>query len=70
MISVSLSWHVVFENYVELLDVDGDAVELSLWDTAGEWITFIPFDVQDKKNSIDYAHYPTRIRMSCFSASR
>lgn len=26
----------MFENYVELLQVDDQAVELSLWDTAGE----------------------------------
>jgi GTPase SAR1 family protein len=26
----------VFENYVEVLQVDDQAVELSLWDTAGE----------------------------------
>jgi hypothetical protein len=26
----------VFENYVEMIEVDGTMVELSLWDTAGE----------------------------------
>jgi hypothetical protein len=26
----------VFENYVEMVEVDGTMVELSLWDTAGE----------------------------------
>jgi GTPase SAR1 family protein len=26
----------VFENFVETLTVDGQAVELSLWDTAGQ----------------------------------
>jgi hypothetical protein len=25
----------VFENYVEMVEVDGTTVELSLWDTAG-----------------------------------
>jgi hypothetical protein len=29
----------VFENYIEVVDVDGQPVELSLWDTAGKSAT-------------------------------
>lgn len=37
----------VFENYVEILEVDDDRVELSLWDTAGpsNGKMVIPIDV-------------------------
>jgi hypothetical protein len=31
-----ISEPTVFENYVEMVEVDGTMVELSLWDTAGE----------------------------------
>ncbi|GFZ51604.1 GTP-binding protein RHO1 [Saitozyma sp. JCM 24511] len=48
----------VFENYVELLQVDDQAVELSLWDTAGQ-------EEFDRLRSLSYAD--THIIMICFS---
>ncbi|RSH92402.1 Rho GTPase [Saitozyma podzolica] len=48
----------VFENYVELLQVDDQAVEMSLWDTAGQ-------EEFDRLRSLSYAD--THIIMICFS---
>ncbi|KAF8498703.1 ras family-domain-containing protein [Russula emetica] len=48
----------VFENYVQDLFVDGQAVELSLWDTAGQ-------EEFDRLRSLSYAE--THVVMMCFS---
>lgn len=51
----------VFENFVETLTVDGQAVELSLWDTAGQ-------EEFDRLRSLSYAD--THVIMICFSVER
>ncbi|OCF71116.1 rho family protein [Kwoniella mangroviensis CBS 8886] len=48
----------VFENYVEMMQVDDQTVELSLWDTAGQ-------EDFDRLRSLSYAD--THIVMVCFS---
>jgi len=48
----------VFENYVHDLLVDGQAVEMSLWDTAGQ-------EEFDRLRSLSYAE--THVVMMCFS---
>ncbi|WWC59710.1 uncharacterized protein I303_102272 [Kwoniella dejecticola CBS 10117] len=48
----------VFENYVEMMQVDDQMVELSLWDTAGQ-------EDFDRLRSLSYAD--THIVMVCFS---
>ncbi|KAI0285916.1 P-loop containing nucleoside triphosphate hydrolase protein [Russula aff. rugulosa BPL654] len=48
----------VFENYVHDLYVDGQSVELSLWDTAGQ-------EEFDRLRSLSYAE--THVVMMCFS---
>jgi len=48
----------VFENYVQDVHVDGQVVELSLWDTAGQ-------EEFDRLRSLSYAE--THIIMVCFS---
>ncbi|KAI9636094.1 small GTPase superfamily [Dioszegia hungarica] len=48
----------VFENYVELLEVDDEQVELSLWDTAGQ-------EEFDRLRSLSYAD--THVVLLCFS---
>jgi hypothetical protein len=37
---------LVFENFIEVLQVDGHAVELSLWDTAGELLVLTVVKVE------------------------
>ncbi|EAL18640.1 hypothetical protein CNBJ0650 [Cryptococcus deneoformans B-3501A] len=49
----------VFENYVEMIQVDDQVVELSLWDTAGQ-------EDFDRLRSLSYAD--THVVMICFSA--
>jgi hypothetical protein len=51
----------VFENYVEMVEVDGTMVELSLWDTAGGSERVVWADEQVKKISTgcDPFHTPT-----------
>ncbi|KAJ9092741.1 hypothetical protein QFC20_007275 [Naganishia adeliensis] len=51
----------VFENYVETLTVDGQVVDLSLWDTAGQ-------EEFDRLRSLSYAD--THVVMVCFSVER
>ncbi|WRT64547.1 uncharacterized protein IL334_001479 [Kwoniella shivajii] len=48
----------VFENYVEMMQVDDQTVELSLWDTAGQ-------EDFDRLRSLSYAD--THVVMVCFS---
>lgn len=48
----------VFENYVEMVQVDDQQVELSLWDTAGQ-------EEFDRLRSLSYAD--THVVMICFS---
>ncbi|KAF7731734.1 Rho GTPase [Apophysomyces ossiformis] len=48
----------VFENYVQEITVDGQEVELSLWDTAGQ-------EEFDRLRSLSYAG--THVIMMCFS---
>ncbi|WVW78191.1 hypothetical protein I302_100142 [Kwoniella bestiolae CBS 10118] len=48
----------VFENYVEMMQVDEQTVELSLWDTAGQ-------EDFDRLRSLSYAD--THVVMVCFS---
>ncbi|ODN79460.1 hypothetical protein L202_03436 [Cryptococcus amylolentus CBS 6039] len=48
----------VFENYVEMMEVDDQVVELSLWDTAGQ-------EEFDRLRSLSYAD--THCVMLCFS---
>ncbi|KZS94389.1 ras-domain-containing protein [Sistotremastrum niveocremeum HHB9708] len=48
----------VFENYVQDLTIDGQLVELSLWDTAGQ-------EDFDRLRSLSYAE--THVVMLCFS---
>ncbi|OCF44817.1 rho family protein [Kwoniella heveanensis CBS 569] len=48
----------VFENYVEMMQVDEQSVELSLWDTAGQ-------EDFDRLRSLSYAD--THVVMICFS---
>lgn len=62
----------MFENYVEMVQVDDQQVELSLWDTAGEQAG--PINTvseyrklalilwQGKRSLTDYARYRTPIR--------
>ena len=66
----------VFENYVELMHVDEQQVELSLWDTAGEWWhspyatnhTLIPGQEDfSRLRSLSYAD--TNVILLCFSVS-
>ena len=35
-LAIDMTDLAVFENYVEMVEVDGTLVELSLWDTAGK----------------------------------
>ncbi|KAI5449435.1 Rho GTPase [Naganishia albida] len=51
----------VFENYVETVNVDGQVVDLSLWDTAGQ-------EEFDRLRSLSYAD--THVVMVCFSVER
>ncbi|WVR04823.1 hypothetical protein IAU60_001835 [Kwoniella sp. DSM 27419] len=48
----------VFENYVEMMDLEDQTVELSLWDTAGQ-------EDFDRLRSLSYAD--THVVMICFS---
>ncbi|BEJ13631.1 hypothetical protein CspHIS471_0308050 [Cutaneotrichosporon sp. HIS471] len=48
----------VFENYIEVVDVDGTSVELSLWDTAGQ-------EDFDRLRSLSYLD--THVVLICFS---
>ncbi|ORX35915.1 small GTPase superfamily [Kockovaella imperatae] len=48
----------VFENYVEIMSIEGQTVELSLWDTAGQ-------EDFDRLRSLSYAD--THVIMICFS---
>ncbi|KLT42835.1 hypothetical protein CC85DRAFT_273777 [Cutaneotrichosporon oleaginosum] len=48
----------VFENYIETVDVDGQPVELSLWDTAGQ-------EDFDRLRSLSYLD--THVVLVCFS---
>jgi hypothetical protein len=59
----------VFENYVELLQIDDQAVELSLWDTAGAALCGAGLNAQDKRTLTDYARCLMQIHMSCACAS-
>jgi Rho family protein len=63
----------VFENYVELMQVEDQAVELSLWDTAGQSCPkHFPSEAEpigqedfDRLRSLSYAD--THVVMLCFS---
>lgn len=69
----------VFENYVHDIHVDDQLVELSLWDTAGEWfslgsdvdpssfvVSIFPGQEEfDRLRSLSYAE--THVVMICFS---
>lgn len=67
----------VFENYIECIPVNGQMVELSLWDTAGEllWIALdcigasllVGQEDFDRLRSLSYAD--THVVMICFSVS-
>ena len=48
----------VFENYVEIMSIENQTVELSLWDTAGQ-------EDFDRLRSLSYAD--THVVMICFS---
>jgi hypothetical protein len=41
----------VFENYVQDVHVDGEVVELSLWDTAGKYLYVLNFLAYAKRCS-------------------
>lgn len=68
----------MFENYVQDLTIDGQLVELSLWDTAGtslsnHTIDCVTYDLNnvtgqedfDRLRSLSYAE--THVVMLCFS---
>lgn len=54
----------VFENYVEVVEVDGQHVELSLWDTAGTSKSHAGLTCEARKTLTVCARCHTRIPMS------
>lgn len=65
---------IVFENYVEMMQVNGQPIELSLWDTAGKFAhrsaslsetRCLGQEDFDRLRSLSYAD--THVVMICFS---